>query len=325
MDFTRIETPLAADLTGELSAFWEEIFASSYAGFRNQMVGGENAYNQDIFYLLREEGVLAGTTHLTIARHHRELGGLGEVATPPAFRQRGVATRLCTASRDEFQGQGGQALFLGTGNSDAARVYSRVGYRQIDNANVWLVITGGETPDTFLQQYLAGGRAVTVSQGTVDSRIPMIPLMVSPHPWRVLDANTPMFSTRYALQKSCMGLYPRYERLAQDGRGAWFGATTDQGRLVGLATARLDSAAGCQVDGFTHENYRHAWIELLQSAIAWGMGKDVTKLRATVAQDDTEKAALFESLGFLRTGAGNAFHLDEVEVPSLQMERSLAR
>ncbi|MBI3942037.1 MAG: GNAT family N-acetyltransferase [Chloroflexi bacterium] len=319
MEYSRIEAPLSEDTIRELSALWEEIFASPYAGFRNQMAGGENAYNQDIFYLLREEGVLAGTTHLTIARHHRELGGLGEVATPPAFRQRGVATRLCTVSRDEFQEQGGQALFLGTGNSDAARIYSRVGYRQMANANVWVVITGGGPYEAFLQQYLAGGRPVTVSQGTEDIRIPMIPLIASPHSWRVLDANALIFSTKYALQKSCMGLYPRYERLAQDGQGAWFGAYTDQGRLVGLATARLDSAAGCQVDGFTHENYRHAWTDLLQSAIAWGMGRSATKIQATVAQNDTEKTALFESLGFVQTGAGNPFHLDTMTVPAVQM------
>lgn len=324
MDYNRLEAPLSEETIREFSALWEEIFATSYTGFRRQMAGGENAYNQDIFYLLRENSVLAGTTHLTIARHHRELGGLGEVATPPAFRQRGVATRLCTESRDEFQEQGGQALFLGTGNSDAARIYYRVGYRQMTNANVWVVITGDGPYEAFLEQYLGGGRPVTFSQGTEDNRIPMIPLIAAPHAWRVLDANVPMFSTKYALQRSCMGLYPRYERLAQDGQGAWFGAYTDQGRLVGLATARLDDAAGCQVDGFTHENYRPAWTGLLQSAIAWGMGQGAAKLRATVARNDTEKTALFESLGFLQTGAGNAFHLDGVEEPALQMEHSLA-
>ena len=47
----------------------------------------------------------------------------------------------------------------------------------------------------------------------------MIPLLISPHDWQVLDANTAMFSTRYSLQPSCMGLYRRYSAVAGDGPG----------------------------------------------------------------------------------------------------------
>ena len=50
---------------------------------------------------------------------------LGEVATDPKQRRSGISTRLCACALEEFRGNGGEAIFLGTGNPDAARVYYR--------------------------------------------------------------------------------------------------------------------------------------------------------------------------------------------------------
>ena len=186
-------------------------------------------------------------------------------------------------------------------------------------------ITSVETPETLEQEIEDAGPVVVEDTGpppaTAAERIPMVPLLLTPHDWQVLDANTGMFSTRYAIQHSCMGLYPRYFALGREGRGAWFGARTDRGLLVGLSTARLDRSGQCQVDGFVHQNASADWENLLQAAVRWGIGQGAPLCRARLSVEDEEKRSRFESLKFHATGTGEAFDLYGRQVASIRLER----
>ena len=323
MDFTRINAPLPEELIPELTAFWEEIFENSYEDFKPIFAGDEIEDNEDILYLMRQGEDLAGTSHLTVGKAAPRLGGLGEVATPPAFRHQGIAAQLCEAALDDFRGQGGEAFFLGTGNPAAARIYYRLGWRKLAGANVMALIASGNSPEAFLVDYFreAAGQ-ITIVPGTAVQRIPMIPLIVCPHDWQVLDANAGILSTRYALQSSCMGLYPKYDALIQGQNGAWFGAQADSGHLIGLATARLDGSGVCHVDGFTHQRCLNAWGDLIQAAMDWGSDQGATEWCGTLSAEDEDKRSLFESLGFEVTGEGGPFSLGERRVPSALLKRS---
>ena len=322
MDFTRISVPLPEELISELTAFWEEIFENSYEDFKPIFAGDETEDNKDILYLMRQGEELAGTSHLTVGKAGPRLGGLGEVATPPAFRRQGIAAQLCEAALDDFRGQGGEVFFLGTGNPSAARIYYRLGWRKLAGANVMALIVSGKSPEAFLVDYFreADGQ-ITIVPGTAAQRIPMIPLIVCPHDWQVLDANAGIFSTRYALQSSCMGLYPKYDALLQQQNGAWFGAGTDSGHLIGLATAHLDGSGVCHVDGFTHQRCLDVWGDLIQAAMDWGADRGATEWCGTLSAEDEDKRSLFESLGFEATGEGGAFTLGERQVPSVLLKR----
>ena len=105
------------------------------------------------------------------------------------------------------------------------------------------------------------------------------------------------------------------------GGGAWFAARTAAGKVVGLATARRDDAGDFQVDGFTHARFGAAWEPLLQATIDACTGQRPSRCYAVVSVEDEEKGALFEALGFRRTGEGEAFELDGREVASIRMER----
>ena len=322
MDFTRINAPLPEELIPELTAFWEEIFENSYEDFKPIFAGDEIEDNKDILYLMREGEDLAGTSHLTVGKAEPRLGGLGEVATPPAFRRQGIAAQLCEAALDDFRGQDGEAFFLGTGNPAAARIYYRLGWRKLAGANVMALIVSGKSPEAFLVDYFREAEGqITIIPGTSAQRIPMIPLIVCPHDWQVLDANAGIFSTRYALQSSCMGLYPKYDALIQGQSGAWFGAGTDSGHLIGLATARLDGSGVCHVDGFTHQSQLDAWKDLIQAAMDWGADRGATEWCGTLSVEDEDKRSLFESLGFDAVGEGEAFTLGERQVPSALLKR----
>ena len=335
MDYLKITPPLPDELIAELTKLWEETFETSYQSFHTLLSGAERDANHNTVYLLREQGQLVGTCHLTTSNALPQLGGLGEVATHPAFRRRGIAARLCEQARDDFcvksschppgDEQNGAAVFLGTVNPDAARVYYRLGWRKLAGANVMALVTQGASPEEFLVAYFREESPVTITPGTAADRIPMIPLIVCPHDWQVLDANVNIYSTRYATQSSCMGLYPRYEALAAAACGAWFAAYTDSGRLVGLSTAQLGESNVCQVDGFTHQRYENVFDDLINAAVHWGTRHNADTVYATVSVEDEEKRARFEAVGFHAIGADQAFTLDEREVASVRLERPVDR
>ena len=168
-----MNVPLPEGLIQELTVFWEEIFENSYEDFKPIFAGNEIEDNEDILYLMREDEELAGTSHLTVGKAVPRLGGLGEVATPPAFRRQGIAAELCEAACDDFRKQGGEAFFLGTGNPAAARIYYRLGWRKLAGANVMALIVSGNSPEAFLVDYFREAEGqISIVPGTSAQRIP---------------------------------------------------------------------------------------------------------------------------------------------------------
>ena len=257
----RIEAPIATAPAGELRAFWDDIF--EYSDVHPPDVapeaysGSETDYNRLTVYLERRAGALAGTCALTVSKGMPRLGGFGEVATRPELRGSGIATRLCGRAVEEFRAAGGQALFLGTSEPAVRRIYHRLGWRKLAGADVMANITSRDSPEAFLVDHFRVPGEAAVAPATAAVRVPIIPLLHAPHDWQVLDANAGMYSTRYCVQYSCMGLYRRYLAAVAGAAGDWFCARTADGRAVGLATV-CGSGAACQVDGFTHPYFAAA-------------------------------------------------------------------
>ena len=332
------EPPLTADLQAELPPFWEGIFEEEF-GFRDVLAGSDGFIRHKI-WIEREagSGELMGTTHLAYAGPGSETaaspstntsstinGGLGEVATAPAFRRQGIAAQLCEMARDEFARQGGAAMFLGTGNPAAARVYHRLGFRKLASAALMAQVNFDESPEDFLAGYFGADEPIEVIPGSPRSRCHLIPLAVCPHDWQVLDANAGLYSTRYAQLKSCMGLFPRYEAVvAGDREGTWFEGWTESGScLAGLSTGRLTTDSTSQVDGFTHKHYAAAWPELLAAVVDWSRDRGMARCRVDICVEDEEKQACFGQLGFSPAGAGGGFEVGGRSVGSILMERVL--
>ena len=316
----KLEAPLEQSLVDELFAFWEPIFGGPIDVTPATLLGSEASQSIITVYVRRLGGRLAGACLVASSRTLPVLGGLGEVATDPQIRRSGIATQLSQQARDDFVERGGQAIFLGTVNPGAARIYFRLGWRKLAGVNLMVNVLSGNSPEEFLLDYFRGLGSARVREPSPADRVPMIPLLVSPHDWQMLDYNTAMLSTRYAVQDSCLGLYRRYMALTGDGRGAWFCAADNLGQLGGLSTARLDGAGGCAVDGFTHRESLDSWNALIRRAINWGADRETSPIWATVSVEDDEKLALFESLGFSGVGAGEPFDLGGREVATLRLE-----
>ena len=75
------------------------------------------------------------------------------MATASAWRRRGLARQLSQLARDEFWKLGGDAIFLGTVNPQAAPLYESLGWRRLTGANVMCLVRNDGSSDDFLADY----------------------------------------------------------------------------------------------------------------------------------------------------------------------------
>ncbi|MDP7578331.1 MAG: GNAT family N-acetyltransferase [SAR202 cluster bacterium] len=318
----RLGIPISEDLTDELTEFWDCIFGQNPDVTRGVFLGDEVRDNHNLLYVDRRNGKIAGTCLLTTSQSVSGLACFGEVATDPIYRRSGIATELVSRAVSDFKEKGGGAIFLGTSNSNAARIYYRHGWRYLSGSGTMANITNGDSPEEYLVNYFHEVGTTTVRTGSAIERVPMIPLIHTPHDWQVLDSNASqhIYSTRYAKQVSCNGLYPRYETVRSNGRGNWFAANTNDGRVVGLATTRLTNDNSSRVDGFTHKRHIDAWPKLIQTAARWGINHGNKSVHALLSVEDEEKQAAFEAMGFKLGTSGKPFTMGEREVSSVRMD-----
>lgn len=311
MKLTRVETPLDNNLIDELVCFWEEIFGYTYS--RKILAGDEVRYNRNLINIAREETKIVGTCNLTLPCHTTTVGGLGEVATSTEYRGHGIASMLCKNALTDFGSLGGQALFLGTENPKATRVYERLGWQQISGSQVWINLIRGSV-DEFYKDYFKADSRVRIIEGNAAQRIPLIPLIVYPHKSKMLDSNTGMFSTTHTIQKSCMRLYPYYRNHEVNHDSIWLSALNEADSLFGLSTA-IKKNGSYIVDGFAHPSYWHTLPELITETCRLAE-HNKEKIRAFVEKEDTEKLSVFMQLGFKKV-----CETDESKLQLIVLER----
>jgi GNAT superfamily N-acetyltransferase len=319
MEITTHIPPLPDSLITELADFWLKAFGEPYedqAGIRGQ----ELEYNNDFFYVTRREGKVVGTARLIVPREIPTLGGLGEVATDPDSRRLGIGSAMSAKAGEDFKSMGGKAWFLGTINPNAMRVYSRLGWKRLAWSIAWAQIIGDESPEEFLIDYFRTETGESsVRPGSPLERVTMVPLFATPHDWQILDSNTGIFSTRYAMLRGALLLYPRFEKMCKDNKGTWFASYTNNGKLTGISTARLDNAGNCKIDAVAHSRFMSVWPELVQNAIKWASSKSAANCYAMLSQEDEEKQSCFEEIGFYIKGTGPDFQLGDRSVPAVKM------
>ncbi len=336
----RYETPFRELLAHELFDFWVEIFGPIDPDVPISVFLGEEAdHNDHVVFVERDEDLVVSTCGITFSRADNRFAGISDVATRPSYRGRGIAGSLCLQALEEFTAKRGEVLFLGTMDPDVARIYHRLGWRRIAGANLWANVTTGDSPEEYLVDHFRSPAPIHIVKGDPSLRIPMIPLLLTPHDWQVLDGNlpTPMISTRYERQNSCMGLCRKYyyllsplspreggrERAQRDGRGMlaaeWFAAKTSDQRLVGIGTAWIDAENVCNVDGFIHKRFNDSYKLLIDAAIEWGRERNATRFAARICTEDIEKRALFGDFGFQTGPIDGTFTISGRDVLAVSM------
>ena len=172
----RLEAPIEAHLVDELFEFWVPIFGGPIDVTPEVLLGHEVPKTTITVYVRRLAGKLAGACLVATSKEMPSLGGFGEVATSPDARRSGIATELSHQARDDFGERGGQALFLGTDNADAARIYFRLGWRKLAGVNLMVNVLNGDSPEEFLVDYFRDLGPATVRAPSPADRVPTIPL-----------------------------------------------------------------------------------------------------------------------------------------------------
>ena len=302
MQITKHTAAVPEALAVEYTQFWRDTFDAPPQRYLPILRGDENSANTFHVYEARVDGQLAGTCTVTQTRMMPALGGLGEVATHPDFRRRGIARDLCRRARDDFKTEDGIAIYLATSNADAARGYRRLGWQRLPGTNVMLHMTDGSAPEAFhVDLFRRPFGRVAIQPLSADERLTMIPLLLTPMDDIVLDATAGFISIRHALQGSCMGLYPRYASLV-DGSVAVFVARAEDGRALGIATAATDEQGACRIDAFTHPLADDVLPDLLETTHRSAAGR-ADNIYALLYTEDIAKQRRFESAGFRQTDA----------------------
>ena len=91
-------------------------------------------------------------TDLFYGRHRHLTPWLDSVYVAHAFRRRGVAAALCRAVIDRAASLGAPALYLGTEDDSAARIYGAVGFLVLETTQVY-----GERAHVIMRRPMADG------------------------------------------------------------------------------------------------------------------------------------------------------------------------
>lgn len=303
-----LDIPVAAPLVTQLMALWTDAFGEWDQDSERVLAGSERGQNFSMVFVGSADDPVAAANQVAVAAAAQTtqslraptLGTLGSVATWPQYQRRGIGTAVVAAARDRFFADGGEALFLGTGNPAAERLYQRLGWDRPHGAMMVTLRAADIGPDEFIADYYEGTRSiVTIARGDAGARACLPPLAAAPHPWSLRDANVLLQSVHHAPVRACESLLVRYERLAADGDGAWFEGRDSADRLVGVATARLLATGECRIDGFAHVAVRDGILDLLGAAKEWANERG-DAIVADVAAADVGKLALFERMGIAR-------------------------
>jgi len=270
-----------------------------------QLMGKESTVNTDIVWEAWEGNQLLGTIHATIPKVCPTICGLSAMATHPSARGKGLGRVLFAKIIEEFESQGVTTAFLGTSNPIAAKLYHSLGFSFLSGSHVMVRYSHGDTVD-YCREYFSPVREdCRILKDDSAIRIPMIPLTLMGGNTKVLDVNTGLFHRDFVTQRSCMGLYPRYDALLKND-GHFYAAVDDSG-IVGVILSTMPTELGIRADFFCCDGFESILPILLDAC-----NEDVY---LQVAECDAKKQELVQKLGFSPAGEVELLPCGDVWLP----------
>ena len=263
-----------------------------------QLNGSEAEFNKDIVYLAYEDDTLLGMIHATIPVRTPQLAGLSAMFTTEAARGKGIGKILFGKIVEEVSAQGARLTVLGTSNPVAAKLYAKFGFGFCPGSNVMTRFSEGNMVD-FAQDYYHKKRGtVELLRGNQAMRIPIIPLVLQNEFGLILDINTGIFNSATITQRSCMGLFPRYEALREQG-GDYMMAFDAAGTLGAVASVSPRDNGIIRADFFAipaFESVVPAMIDKLEETFG--------KVYFEIACSDKTKERILKDNGLKAIGEG---------------------
>ena len=270
-----------------------------------QLMGAESAVNTDIVWEAWEGAQLVGTIHATIPKSCPTICGLSAMATHPSVRGKGLGRILFAKIIEEFESQGVTAAFLGTSNPIAAKLYHSLGFSFLSGSHVMVRYAQGDTVDFCREHFSPIRKDCNILKDDSAIRIPLIPLVLMGGNTKVLDVNTGLFHRDFVTQRSCMGLYPRYDALLK--QGGHFYAAIDESGIVGALFSTMPTELGIRADFFCCDGFQGLLSRLLDAC------EDSVYLQ--IAQCDGKKQEMAQKLGFSPIGESKMLPCGDVWLP----------
>lgn len=271
-----------------------------------QLMGKEAAVNTDVVWEAWGDDQLLGTIHVTIPKGCPTICGLSAMATHPSVRGKGLGRILFAKIIEEFESQGVTTAFLGTSNPIAAKLYHSLGFSFIPGSHVMVRYRKGDHVDFCREHYAPVCENFRILTDDSAVRIPLIPLVVLGANTKVLDVNANLFHRDFVTQRSCMGLYPRYDTLLS--AGGHFYAAVDRDRdVLGAMVSTMPTDHGIRADFFCCDGFENVLPQLLDAC-----GKTIY---LQIAECDEKKQTMAKSLGFSPIGDPEMLPCGDVWLP----------
>ncbi len=273
---------------------WAEIFGESEAKMEEiQLNGSEAEHNTDILITAQENDAILGTIHATIPMKTPSLCALSGMCTTTAARGKGVGRILFSKILDEIDSLGVKVSVLGTSNPIGSKLYASLGFRYLSGSHIMVRYLEGDTVDYIKNNYSIPSENISIVHNSPAIRVPMIPLIAFVQDQLILDINAGIICSNTVTQKSCMGLYPKYETIAKNG-GDFYACFDDNGILGAIITS-MPTSKGLRTDFFALDGF---WDILPEILVTNNILKPNTYFEIT--ELDRQKIKIIEDMGYTK-------------------------
>lgn len=288
--------PLKQDIFRQAIDLIAATFGEAEASIeRQQLAGCDAADNQDHLFWAQKDGALIGMLLLTIPKQMSKIGALSGFCVSGQNRGYGIGKVLLSNALTYFDQCCGEVLFLGTDNPVASHLYRQFGFAFASGSHI-MYRSRDDSLLPFFREYYTPDN-IKIKPATAAMRIQLIPLILQHGRDNLMDANAGIISTAVLTQRSCMGLYPRYAVLIENG-GSVFCGYNEKGMLCAVASLMITGTGDACVDAFCAPGCESIMPELLSNACRHTGG-----YYAHLADSDILKSQVFSEYGFRRSKA----------------------
>lgn len=245
-----------------------------------------------VAFMGRCGGDLVATAWVAWARELPAVGVVAGVATVPAMRRLGIATRMGRAACEHFDRQGGELLYLAAATPEAQQMYDGLGFESVAGKAMCRVASGHDPFEGF-----APSAAVRARPAYWGDMARIVPLYYFPQECLALDTVTGFASSRVQPPLRCVGIFWNTWRTSVADGGIWHVLENQNGWVVGSAVARLQPDA-VAVDYAWHPAYEEEGRAFLTGFLSAVAERTSRPCRLLACEGDAWKLRHAAALGF---------------------------
>ena len=263
---------------------------------KSLLSGSEVQSNLIKLYVYENKDQILSSAVIVMNIQNPSIAAIGEVCTSLNSRGKGLANSLCEKIiEDYFSNYQNNAIFLGTVNPIAEKIYKSLGWKNIDNSLVMFNSKNQDDFESFLNKYNKNELRKNISEGNSNFRLSIIPFVLSIRSNNQIDLNSKINLINKT--SSCLGLFNKYESL-QFRQGKWFSLSDDENRIFSIVSYLEENNKSFRIDGLFNKFYYDDSKKLIKFLVNKLVNQKANKIYAEIYKKDELKLQLFHELGF---------------------------